>query len=278
MTTTDPAVVDRINHRINDSQRDVQDHAYARLRAWGGGEDLVAHVATMRLYFRVPHMLTVWLAGDARRAVARALALHLLAMKLLDDVVDDDSGLDRIDLLQAYFRAQNESLRDLCALSADPAGLVDRLTDDLAVVTAGQVRTKREPAQDLPGWLAHAETYGGRFLALYGSLAADAGRRPDVEEPARAFGRAFGLVITIADDLRDYDRHGERSGNLRHLLVQGRVALAEAVALVEGLRREATAAVRAGDPGEDLGPLVDSYADEVVERLAQALAAGSAPA
>lgn len=273
--STDVTVVDRINYRINDSQRDVEDHLEEHLHRWGCSPGLLAHTRTMRLYFRVPHMLTVWLEEPTRTRVARLLGLHLLAMKLLDDVVDDDSGLATRDLLQAFFLAQNAAVAGLCGSSADPAALAARLDADLEAVTLGQVATKAEPAVDLAGWLRHAESYGGRFLALYGSLACDAGNRLDMDVAARGFGRAFGLVITMADDLRDYDRHGERTGNLRHLVVSGAVDVDDAVAAVRRLADEACDAVRTGEPAEDLRPLVGSYADEVVAGLRAAAGAGA---
>jgi len=267
----DSVGLEALQQTISESQAAIQEHLEAELTRMGSSAAVVAHMRTMRLYFRVPFMLCTWLVEDRRRDVEAALGEHLLAMKLLDDIVDRDSGLEHLDLLSTYFLVQNLAVRHLCEL-ADDAGAVTRVLDEeLAAVTTGQVMTKRHPARSLRQWRSHADSYGGRFLGLYGTLACLAGHRSDAVAAARSFGYAFGLIITMADDWRDYERHGERVGNLRHLLVSGQTPVEDAVRDVERLRDQALRAARASAPADDLSPLVNSYADDVVACFDSAL-------
>ncbi|MHC3394806.1 Moenomycin biosynthesis protein MoeN5, partial [Streptomyces lavendulocolor] len=87
------------------------------------------------------------------------------------------------------------------------------------------------------------------------------------QAPARAFAEAFGTVITIAADLTDYARDGERDGNLGPLLRTRAVTGGQGVSLLERLRARAHAAVRELPASRALGPVVDLYTDDVLDRL-----------
>jgi hypothetical protein len=262
--TIDAVGFEALQRSIDESQAAIQDHLEEVLTRRGSSAAVVAHMRTMRLYFRVPFMLCTWVDGDRRRDVETALGEHLLAMKLLDDIVDQDSGLEHLDLLSTFFLVQNLAVRHLCELAADARAITEVLDEELAAVTTGQVWTKRDPARSLQEWRHHADSYGGRFLGLYGTLACLAGRRPEAIAAAHDFGHAFGLIITMADDWRDYERHGEVDGNLRHLVVSGQTPVEDALRDVEDLREKALLAARAGTPSDDLSSVVHSYADAVV--------------
>ncbi len=207
----------------------------------------------------------MWLPeAQLRRAVAGDIGMHIAAMKLFDDLLDDDSGFDRFELALCLLLEQRAVSR-LALRAEDPRTVLTTIEDNFVTVGVGQLRTKREPATDLASWRAHAETYGGCFLSLYGTLAALAGRAPRTSAAATDFGWGFGMIVTIADDLRDYERHGERTGNLGHLLRTGRVGEDALRALIEEAR------VRATPPADvpcahDLRPIIDRYADDILDR------------
>ncbi|GLF92725.1 Moenomycin biosynthesis protein MoeN5 [Streptomyces yaizuensis] len=255
-----------------------RDRVTAFVAANGGSPDLVAHVAAIRLYLRVPHFLTEWIEDPALRAdVASALVLDIVAMKLLDDLMDDDTGLDRIELACLCLHLHLTALREMCALSGDAQAVVDLLEHDFTTVCTGQIRTKRERARDLDEWCVNASTYGAAFLGCYGALAALCGRRPGSIGPAREFAEAYGTLITIADDLTDYHRDGERAGNLGHLLTSGAVTVAELRGLVDRLVARALAAAGEQPAARGLAPVVALYQDDVLNRLLpRYLAAGVA--
>ncbi|MER6910209.1 Moenomycin biosynthesis protein MoeN5 [Streptomyces sp. NPDC000594] len=234
----------------------------------GGSPGLVDHVAAIRLYLRVPHFLTEWIDEPKLRAeVAAALVLDIVAMKLLDDLMDDDSGLDRIELACLCLHLHLTALKEMCALSQEPQAVADLLERDFTLVCTGQIRTKREPARNLDEWCANASTYGAAFLGCYGALAALCGRRPESIGPAREFAEAYGTLITMADDLTDYDRNGERAGNLGHLLLTGALTLDELTGLVDRLTERAERAARQQPVAHDLVPVVGIYRDDVLNRL-----------
>lgn len=252
---------------LDRSQQALAQHLHAQALAAGAGPDLISHLSAMRLYQRVPYLLTEWVPDPERRdRVITGLGSHIIAMKLLDDVVDGDSGLDHKDLLLHYMLLQDAALVNLCQVADDPLAVLRAVQSDFEVICFGQVRTKRHLAEGLPTWRQHADTYGARFLACYAGLASLCGGVPETVPFARAFGAAFGMVITIADDLRDYSRHGEREGNLAHLLRCGTVGADDVVALLEELRTQALSAVSARPTHHDLAPLVHQYVDDVLVR------------
>ncbi|MDX3852346.1 class 1 isoprenoid biosynthesis enzyme [Streptomyces sp. AK02-01A] len=245
-----------------------RDRVTAFVAATGGSPDLTAHVAALRLYLRVPHFLTEWITDAPLRArVSAGLALDIVAMKLLDDLMDDDTGLNRIELACTALRLHLTALRELCEESGDAQAVVDLLEHDFTTVCTGQIRTKRHRARDLEQWCANASTYGATFLGCYGALAALCGRRPEWIGPARSFAEAFGTIITIADDLTDYDRDGERDGNLGHLMRTGDVRVQDVTDLLEKLRAQALGAVREQPVSHGLVAVVDLYTDDVLDRL-----------
>ena len=135
-----------------------------------------------------------------RQALTYDLAMYVVAMKLFDDLLDDDSELDRYEL-GGCLPLWSIATERLCERAADPRAVLRVIRDDFLVVSTGQLRTKREPAADLAQWRAHADTYGGRFLGCYGSLAALAGNVPHAYRAATDLGYAFGMIVTIADDV-----------------------------------------------------------------------------
>lgn len=256
---------DALTVELDDEHQRLRQKLMATMRGFGATAGLVEYVGALRLYLRASYLLTVWLPDrEQRRAVAVDIATHVVAMKLLDDLLDDDSGFDRFELALCLLLEQQSTAR-LAEKAGDPLRVLHELESNFVTVGTGQLRTKREPADDLTSWRRHADTYGATFLGLYGTLAALAGRVPEAVEPANRFGRGFGMLVTIADDLRDYERHGERTGNLAHLILTGRVTVDELHDLVEEMRQFARPT--AGVPTvHDLGPLIDLYADDVLHR------------
>ncbi|MDG9726991.1 Moenomycin biosynthesis protein MoeN5 [Streptomyces sp. DH41] len=242
-----------------------RDHVTRCVAGTGGSPDLVAHTAALRLYLRVPHFLTEWTTDpDRRAAVSRALALDIVSMKLLDDLMDDDTGLDRVELACVCLRLHLRALHELACLAREPKAVTDILERDAVYLCGGQIGTKRSRATNLQEWRAHASTYGAAFLGRYGALAAACGSDGQPGDAVRQFAEAFALIITTADDLTDYDRNGERDGNLAHLMRTGAVPGQDVVDQLEELRGRALTAVTAA-PG--LVPVVHLYTDDVLTRL-----------
>jgi hypothetical protein len=80
-----------------------------------------------------------------RQALTHDLAMHVVAMKLFDDLLDDDSELDRYEL-GGCLPLWSVATERLCERAADPRAVLRVIRDDFLVVSTGQLRTKREPA------------------------------------------------------------------------------------------------------------------------------------
>jgi hypothetical protein len=251
----------------DDVHATVRDRLVAYLRELGASVRTCDYVAGLRLYQRAPFLLTLWVADRRERGeLTYDLVTHVVAMKLFDDLLDGDSDLDRYEL-GGCLPLWSVATESLCRRARDPRHVLRVLRDDFVTISTGQLRTKREPARDLTEWQTHANTYGGRFLGCYGSLAAVAGNVTDALRAATDLGFAFGMIVTIADDLRDFERKGERQGNLGHLLRTDATTVAEVVDLVEQMRTLGRTAARSGSAAHDAAPVVDRYADDVRHRM-----------
>lgn len=237
------------------------------LHRLGVSAGVVEYVSGMRLYMRVSFLLSLWIDdATCRQRVSVALGMHIVAMKLFDDLVDADTPYERIDLA-ASLQLSNVAAQALCGLSENPQDIMRILANDFEYISRGQIRTKREAATSLPQWLDHAASYGSAFLACYGRLAAMAGRVPGAIDAAAGFGRHFGLIITIADDLQDYERCGEREGNLGHLILQGHANVAEVLAVLDSARLAALQAASAEPTAYDLAPVIEMFVADVCKRI-----------
>lgn len=258
----------------DDVHVEVRGRLVGQLTALSLSRRTCEYVAGLRLYLRAPFLLTLWVPDRRlRRELTYDLVVHVVAMKLFDDLLDADTDCDRYELgiCLPLWQTATESL---CRRAPDPRRVLSVLRSEFMTISTGQLRTKWEPARDLPQWRAHAETYGGCFLGCYGTLAALAGGVPNACGPAGSFGHAFGMIVTVADDLRDYQRKGERSGNLANLLHSGGATVDEVVALVEELRAQAADSARRLPMAYDVGSVVDLYADDVLRRMLPAVAGG----
>lgn len=250
------------------SRERVRNRVVASVGATGASPDLVEHVAGLDLYLTMPHLLTHWVPdGSAREDLSANLGAHIVSMTLLDNLVDDDGGLDRVELACVALALHQDSVRELCRFAVDGRRITEVLADEFTVVCAERIRTRRNPAGSLDQWRASAGTYGSAFLGCYGVLAAICGRVPRAAAAARQFGQALGMIITVADDLADYHGKGERVGNLAHLVRTGVVEARLVRSLVEEERARAVAAAVIRPTSGDLVPVINHYADEVVYRL-----------
>ncbi|CAM5742451.1 hypothetical protein SALBM311S_10281 [Streptomyces alboniger] len=124
---------------------------------------------------------------------------------------------------------------------------------------AVEALTADRPAGERPEVRAAARWAAAR-------IGADGAVRTVLFDAARRFAEAFGTIITIADDLTDYDRNGEREGNLAHLMRTGAVPARDVEALLQRLRVQA-GAVREQPASSGLVPVVGLYTDDVLDRL-----------
>lgn len=251
----------------DEAHRATRDRLMGYLGDLGASSATCEYVGGLRLYLRAPFLLTVWVPDrERRRDLTYHLAAHVIGMKLFDDLLDADTELDRYEL-GGCLPLWHSATEALCRGAGDPQAVLRLIRDDFEIVSTGQLRTKRHPAASLAEWRAHADTYGGGFLGCYGSLAALAGGVPGAYEAATRLGYAFGMIVTIADDLRDYERKSERTGNLAHLVRTGATRLDEVCELIEELREIGVRAAGHLPVAYDVAPVVGLYADDVLNRM-----------
>ena len=254
-------------------------HVLARLEAMGTSPVMLEHASKLRLYYRAAFLLSLW-ARDAgmRRELSSALACHIVAMKLIDDLLDQDSGVDRFELGCG-------ALTLLLAAGAEFQGFpgasdIARVLDDNFLrICRTQLKCKQVAAGNLGEWLGYAADYGSRFLATYGRVGGLAAglEREQASIPER-FASAFGMIITISDDLTDYFRHDERDGNIGALLMAGVVTREQIARELDDQRCKAVNAAMALPTAYDLRPVIELYTNDASTRiLAKFAAAESLP-
>jgi hypothetical protein len=239
-----------------------------QLEGMGVSPATLDYAGKLRLYFRAAFLLSDW-APDAehRRRLTCSLASHIVAMKFLDDLVDRDSSLDDFELgggsLLLLLNANHE------LMSSGPSGAVARvLADDFTQICRTQLACKKVPAGSLDAWLGYARDYGARFLGTYGKLGGlDAGLGEAASEVPRRFAEAFGMIITIADDLTDYTRHGERIGNIGALLMDDVVSAEQIAELLEQQVKLAEQAWETLPSSHDLRPVARMHGYDVIDRI-----------
>jgi hypothetical protein len=257
----------------DDAHAAARQHVERELGQMGASPDTLAYVSGLRLYYRVMFLLSVWAdTRQLRNQLTVSLATHVVSMKLLDDMIDADTELDRADLGIGCLRLLLDATSQLAAFGQVDA-ILTTLSRNFQHICKGQLACKRTPADTLDAWLAYADEYGARFLSTYGRIAGLACGLESRSRIPEQFASAFGMVITIADDLTDYHRKGERVGNLGHLIIGRRVDPDDVVKVLEQQRTTALTSARERPTAYDLCPIVDEYANDVVARILPGLLA-----
>jgi hypothetical protein len=228
-------------------------------------------VSGCHLYFKVPFLLTAWqLAPEMRERLSIDMGMHIMSLKLGDDLVDNDMSTDRLSLGVGSLQLSHASIERMCSY-LDPAVLLPHLSASMAALCRAQILASRKPATSLAEWAQRADGYGGGFLRIYARIATLAGEADAAADAACRFGTGFGNLITLADDLRDYDRTGERAGNLAALVLDGRVRLDDVQAFVSEMRDMAVSGCSGHPTAFDLRLIVDFFVSDIVSRMIPAL-------
>src|SRR5690554_6751421 len=90
------------------------------LRGLAVSERTCEYVGGLRLYLRAPFLLTGWVADRRlRHELTYDLAMHVVAMKLFDDLLDADTTLDRYEL-GGCLPLWHVAVESLCRRARDP--------------------------------------------------------------------------------------------------------------------------------------------------------------
>lgn len=252
---------------MEQTTRKIRDEILTAIEAAKVSDEVREYVGGCHLYFKVPFLLTVWqLAPEMRERLAIDMGMHIMSLKLGDDLVDNDMSTDRLSLGVGSLVLSHLSLERMCRY-LDPARLMPHFSTSMADLCRAQMLATRSPATSLAQWRERADGYGGGFLRIYAYVATLDGDAHTAMDAATRFGSGFGNLITLADDLRDYTRTGERAGNLAALVVSGAVTVDEVLAFVSEMREVAVSGCAAHKTAYDLTPVVDFFVNDIVSRM-----------
>jgi hypothetical protein len=230
-------------------------------------EETLSYADTLRLYMRVPFLLVAWHPNvDVRQKLSCVLCQHIIGMKFLDDLIDNDRHILRIDAGCANLHLNQQSIQRLSEYPRFDA-VLQLLSDEIYVGCKGEVQNKRHPAKNFAQWNDQADIYGGGFLRIYGRIAALVNTERDCLSESEDFAFGFGKIITVADQLTDYIRDEEREGNLGYLLISGHATETQILELLRDMERLAIDACHRLPPTYDLVPIVTFYKDDVINRI-----------
>lgn len=245
----------------------VCDEACTLLREIEPSGKLATYASGLRGYFKLP-FLCAWHAPDAelRAKIAAVVAFHIVGIKLLDDLIDADTDVDSCSLGCGSLRLIAEAEARIEALDLDN-DLRAMLHDEMAAFARGWNRSEIAPATDLASWWDHVSFYGGGLMRTYARLGVLLSGQPGLRAAADRFFFAYGMVITVADDLVDYVPGGDRSGNLGHLIDIGAVPPEQVARLLQRLRRICVNAMRHHPRTAEFTALGIAFADDTEHRI-----------
>jgi len=230
-------------------------------------ERAIKYCHNLGLYRKVPYLITYCIEDTAFRKDAMiAIGKHIISMKMLDDLADQDSDLDTMCLVCCGLNLLQESLAEFSRLCPD-APINSMLHGETQRITKGGMERDRSPGVDFKTWRARCDRYGGGFLRIYGRVAGLLLAKQRVSELSGRFSYGFGTIITIADDMVDYDKKSERVGNLAHLMRTGVVDLASVDRTVRGMAYVCRQSVKGAHEEEFMLDTIAAYADDVTNRL-----------
>ncbi|WP_147127596.1 hypothetical protein [Shimia ponticola] len=228
---------------------------------------ILSYCEGLGLYLKVPYLLSHRLAhGPLRTRIDHSLARHIVGMKLLDDAADLDTDLDSTDLVCCGLHLLHSASGEMSDISKRP-DLCANLEAEMRVLTKGVMQTKHDRSQDFRKWRFHSCSYGGGFLRIYGRLANFLVSDDRGADLSGRFSFAFGTIITIADDIVDYTKKGERAGNLGYLLETGSVQPAQIIRLLEAMRFVCKASLTGTPDEQQMKAITDQYVDDVIQRI-----------
>lgn len=237
------------------------------LRQLECGEEVISHVASLRIYPRIPYLCAAWIeSATERRELGISVALHCIGLKLLDDFADGDTNIAAVDLVSGgHLITQAATERYFDASGGD---LLVQGTIECWLPAARHVR--QEIHMDMNGldeWLA--ATAKKALLPLYIGVLYQK-RQPHACE---ALETAFTLIVTlgqIVDDWNDRNNAMETS-NLIVLIKDGRASHDAAREWVVNARRLIFAIFDQHPPKLAISPFVEGLADRAIAALEKSI-------
>lgn len=252
----------------DDTERDVRALCSTLLTELGMSPPALEYVLGLKAYHRLPYLFALWATDDElRRQIGILLPLHSVGTKLLDNIIDNDQPYSTTDqMLGAYL--MHYSMSSLCRLG-NALRILEACDSDHFTLWQNMAREISRPARTFPSWMEYARIKTGLLFANYATMACLAGGTEEAVPAGRAFGEAFGNIIQIADDLADYVRLNEITGNLGHLLTSGGASFDEVRAEILDSQLRASTALRERPMAHDISFIVEAKAADALGKLEQ---------
>ncbi|WP_442505061.1 hypothetical protein SH528x_003832 [Novipirellula sp. SH528] len=220
----------------------------------GMSEEARSYIQSLSAYPRFPYIAALWVPDhDDRMKIGSIICMHAIGLKFLDNILDDDSGLSRLDLALGSPIVDEAYVRLLRYRNGVRA--VRRLTCNVAKVWRVELQYVRNPPVNLKAWLDYTETKSGLLMSAWAESACICA---EVEPAgAKVFCRAYCILLQFANDAHGYS-NGERQGNLIHLFVNGGATRVELDHLLRDLVDEARTSLEIESPAVPVWPLVES--------------------
>lgn len=225
---TGKALYDRESAAAIDALMDEADQLMAE---FGTPASLIVYVHLRKGWMRKLYPTAAWVRdGDLRRRLALANGLHCLGLKLLDDIIDEDTDFRGRELIvgQQFCMRALELVNEAGALPAF-------FRDYQAVwgpITRHITKEPTTPILSLKQWEQSANVKAGDVLAAYARFCFCAEDRLDEFEAVRPAFHAFGTIFTVLNDYLGRDRPTEAHSNLFALIGQGVIQPAEVADLI----------------------------------------------
>ncbi len=223
---------------------------------------------------RWPFLVTAHLRVDdeLRMSIMKAIGVHMLGVKLVDDLLDGDTSHPPADLSAGVFLVQCAAA-DLCQFE-NRREIRDTLQKRYSVIMLEQIRELRTRPCDFPSWASMVEYKAGYLLATYAeiaSLASSPSPSSSETEKVFAFFSALGRILMLRDDLIDFDRGQIRGGNIRHLVNEGSVKREEVLAFLEHSTSESRSIGKELGLPTHLVSTIVNYSDETRRMVSSTL-------
>jgi hypothetical protein len=200
-----------------------------------------------------------WVRDPALRLqLGTANCLHLLGLKLLDDIIDADTTLDNSELIVG-----TEFCTKAYLMMAD-AGVLPAFFQDYRQVWMPHLRhVTKEPAtpiHTLDAWERSTQLKAGEVIACYARFCfAAEGRLADFAPVPQVF-RAWGTIFTVLNDYLGRKKPTEQHSNLFALMGRGVVRRDAVVALMDQCYADFQQGISALPPQFDFyQPVTETY-------------------
>lgn len=254
-------IEDQFSLEIDQASENAKISFSAILTDLGISEKGLNYVLGQSFYRRVPGLFCVWIADKDRRIKASELMIiHCIGLKMVDDIIDDDHGIENSDLFLGV-QLMQYAVCKMHEMSPD-SGINNLFLEQYQVIYRDICKSKgRGVLENSEAWLKSASIQGGSVFSTYGLAALMIDGSGQSRTAVSDFCIGFGRLVVLLDDFVDYIERDERGGNIAHLYRQGLVTQKEICDILEECLILCQSGFDASVCAHDISQTVGSIAD-----------------